>query len=80
MDILTLLLKPEVLAIFGPTGLLLLFGIYILFKLYKKERKKVDELQEEKFELSKAFSEKYHSLVMDVEKTLDRALNHLRGK
>ena len=80
MELLTLLLKPEILAIFGPTGSLLLVGIYQLHKMYKQERDKVNQLQEEKFLLASAFFEKYHSLVSEVERTLDRTLDHLRSK
>ena len=80
MELISLLLQPEILAVFGPAGTLLLAGLYTVFKMYKKERKKVDELQNEKFEVAEAFSEKYHQIITEVEKTLDRTLDHLKDK
>jgi hypothetical protein len=72
-----LLLNPQLLAILGPAGVILLIGCGLLYRNYSKLLKAYMELQEKRVQESQQMQKVYYELANDVDKTLEILLTTL---
>lgn len=80
MDVVNLLLNPQLIAILTPAGVLLLVGCWLLYSNYKKVLQSYMDLQEKRIQENQAMQKTYYDLAADVNKTLDILMNTLGRK
>ena len=75
MDLVTLLLNPQLIAILTPAGIILLVGCWLLYSNYKKLLQSYMDLQEKRVLENQNMQKTYYDLAADVNKTLDLLMN-----
>jgi hypothetical protein len=76
-SIISLLTNPQLIAILGPAGIILLVGCALLYKNYKNVLKLYMELQEKRVQENQQMQKIYYELANDVDKTLEILLTTL---
>lgn len=77
MDIVNLLLNPQLIAILTPAGVILLVGCWLLYSNYKKVLQLYIDLQNQRVKENQDMQKTYYDLAADVNKTLDILMNTL---
>jgi hypothetical protein len=80
MDIVNLLLNPQLIAILGPAGIILLVGCWLLYRNYSQVLKDYKEVQEKRIQENQNMQKVYYELANDVDKTLEILLATLGRK
>jgi len=80
MEIITLLLNPQVLAVIGPMGAVLLGVCIIFYRLMMKFLKKYEDVQEKRVNEAQEMQRDFLEFSVDMTKTLDAVLHAIRPK
>ena len=80
MDIVTLLLNPQLIAVLTPAGIVLLVGCWLLYRNYSRLLKNYMELQEKRVQENQNMQKTYYELAADVDKTLEILLSTIGRK
>jgi hypothetical protein len=87
MEIIQLLLKPELLAVLGPIGTVLLGVLIFTYRQYTHFRDKYEEqitkndtLEEKRVDDIRQMNREYFQLASEVEKTLDILISVIKNR
>ena len=76
--IISLILNPQLIALLGPTGVILLVGGWLWYRQYKHILTKYEEVQEKRIQESQLMMKEYQEFTVDITKTLDAVLDVIR--
>lgn len=77
-QIISLLLNPQLIALLGPTGIILLIGGWLWYRQYKHILSKYEEVQEKRIQESQLMMKEYQEFSVDMTRTLDAVLDVVR--